>query len=195
MLKSKEQESIESQYQDNVTTNMRNVIKEKEDKKPVNTKQISYVAVAVMSIMLLFAAGILYRSIDRIKSLEKTLDSVEGYINNNIAQPVMADKSTVFEDGTASKKVMGQTKRRKMFYWKIVPHQIKAVKQKTVVKPVRQEVQIVQRARSQPVQESLQVKVHLHQLNLQKIIKILPKKKIIIQKKQLSIKVNMKVIL
>ncbi len=103
MLKSKEPESIEAQYQDNVTANMRNVIKEKEDKKPVDTKKISYAAVAVMSIMLLFAAGILYRSIDRIKSLEKTLNSVEGYINNNIAQPVMADKSTVFEDGTASK--------------------------------------------------------------------------------------------
>ena len=113
MLKSKEPESIEAQYQDNVTTNMRNVIKEKEDKKPVDTRKVSYAAVAVMSIMLLFAAGILYRSIDRIKSLEKTLDSVEGYINNNIAQPVMADKSTVFEDGTSSKKSNGTNKKKK----------------------------------------------------------------------------------
>lgn len=112
MLKSKEPESIEAQYQDNVTTNMRNVLKEKDDKKPVDTKKISYTAVAVMSIMLLFAAGILYRSLDRIKSLEKTLDSVEGYINNNIAQPVMADKSTVFEDGT-SKKSKGTDKNKK----------------------------------------------------------------------------------
>lgn len=148
MLKSKEPESIEAQYQDNVTANMRNVIKEKEDKKPVDTKKISYAAVAVMSIMLLFAAGILYRSIDRIKSLEKTLNSVEGYINNNIAQPVMADKSTVFEDGTAS-KTRRQIKRIKMFYWKTVQNRIKAAK------PVHQKIQIVQRARNQQVQASL----------------------------------------
>lgn len=113
MLKSKEPESIEAQYQDNVTTNMRNVIKEKEDKKPVDTRKVSYAAIAVMSIMLLFAAGILYRSIDRIKSLEKTLDSVEGYINNNIAQPVMADKSTVFEDVTSSQKSNSTNKKKK----------------------------------------------------------------------------------
>lgn len=95
MLKGKNKNSIESSYQDNVTENMRSVIREKEEKKIVQTKHIGYIIAAAMLVMFVAGAGLLYRSMDKIRTLEATVAMVEGYMDNALARAVMTGESSI----------------------------------------------------------------------------------------------------
>lgn len=110
MLKGKNKNSIESSYQDNVTENMRSVIREKEDKKVIETKHINYIMAATMFIMLIIGAGLLYRSMDKIRTLETAVSMVEGYMGNVDAQAVMTGESSIQKDGNAKKGKKKNTK-------------------------------------------------------------------------------------
>lgn len=108
MLKGKGKRSIEAAYKDDVTENMRTVIKEKEDVKVIKTKHIGYATIAAMFIMLIAVGGMLHKSLDKIKYLEETVAAVEGFIDNNMVQAVMTDGSSIKEEnGKTSKKQKG----------------------------------------------------------------------------------------
>jgi len=111
MLKGKGKRSNESAYKDNVTENMRNVIREKEDTRVVQTKHLGYAAVAVMFIMLLVAANLLYRSMDKIKSLEASVAAVEGYMDGDMAKAVMTDGVAIQEEDGEDKSGTGSTQK------------------------------------------------------------------------------------
>lgn len=100
MLKGKGKKSIESAYKDNVTENMRTVIKEKEDVKIIKTKHLGYAAIATMFVMIIAVGSLLYKSMDKIQYLEKAITAVESYIGSSMVQPVMTDGSTVKEENT-----------------------------------------------------------------------------------------------
>ncbi len=104
MLKGKNKNSIESSYQDNVTENMRSVIKEKEDKNVIQTKHIGYIVAAAMAVVMIVGASFLYRSMDKIKSLEASVATVEGYMDNTMAKTVMTGESSVQRDNGTEKK-------------------------------------------------------------------------------------------
>lgn len=104
MLKGKGKRSIEATYKDDVTENMRTVIKEKEDVKVIKTKHIGYATIAAMFIMLIAVGGMLHRSMDKIKYLEETVAAVEGYIGSNMVQAVMTDGSSIKEESSKTGK-------------------------------------------------------------------------------------------
>ncbi|MCI9079034.1 MAG: LysM peptidoglycan-binding domain-containing protein [Lachnospiraceae bacterium] len=113
MLRGKGKRSIEAAYKDDVTENMRTVIKEKEDVKVIKTKHIGYATIAAMFIMLVAVGGLLHKSMDKIKYLEETVAAVEGYIGSNMVQAVMTDGSSIKEEGggkAKNKKAGGQDK-------------------------------------------------------------------------------------
>ena len=104
MLKGKGKKSIEATYKDDVTENMRTVIKEKEDVKVIKTKHIGYATIAAMFIMLIAVGWLLQKSLDKIKYLEETVAAVESYIGSNMVQAVMTDGSSIKEqDGKKAK--------------------------------------------------------------------------------------------
>lgn len=107
MLKNKDGESIESAYKDNVTGNMRQVIKEKEYNKIIQVKHSSYVVAAVLAVIFFIGAGMLYSSMGKIKSLEAALAQVEDIIDSNMVKAVMTDGSLVQDDGTVKDKKNG----------------------------------------------------------------------------------------
>lgn len=91
MLSGQKTKSFEASYKDSVTANMRHVIEEKEEKRSIKTRQFTYgVCVAVFAVLLI-GANMLYKSMDKIKSLEEALDSVQSYINSDKAAAVMSD--------------------------------------------------------------------------------------------------------
>ncbi len=110
MLRGKGKKSIEAAYKDDVTENMRTVIKEKEDVKVIKTKHIGYATIAAMFVMLIAVAGLLHKSLDKIKYLEETVAAVEGYIGGDMVQAVMTDGSSIKEEGgkTAKNKKNGR---------------------------------------------------------------------------------------
>ena len=113
MLRGKGRKSIEAAYKDDVTENMRTVIKEKDDVKVIKTKHIGYATVAAMFIMLIAVGGLLHKSLDKIKYLEETVASVESYIGSNMVQAVMTDGSSIQEESgknTKKQKTTGTDK-------------------------------------------------------------------------------------
>lgn len=113
MLRGKGRKSIEAAYKDDVTENMRTVIKEKDDVKVIKTKHIGYATVAAMFIMLIAVGWLLQKSLDKIKYLEETVAAVEGYIGSNMVQAVMTDGSSIQEEGgkkAGNKKTAGTNK-------------------------------------------------------------------------------------
>jgi len=61
-----------------------------------------------MFVMLIAVAGLLHKSLDKIKYLEETVAAVEGYIGGDMVQAVMTDGSSIKEEGgkTAKNKKM-----------------------------------------------------------------------------------------
>lgn len=98
MLKGKGKKSIESAYKDNVTENMRTVIKEKEDTRVIKTKHLGYATIATMFVMIIAVGSLVYKSLDKIQYLEEAITAVESYIGSNMVQPVMTDGSIVKEE-------------------------------------------------------------------------------------------------
>lgn len=109
MLRGKGRKSIEATYKDDVTENMRTVIKEKDDVKVIKTKHIGYATVAAMFIMLIAVGGILHKSLDKIKYLEETVAAVESYIGSNMVQAVMTDGSSIKEENSKTGKKQKDT--------------------------------------------------------------------------------------
>ena len=110
MLKGKGKKSIESAYKDNVTENMRTVIKEKEDTRAIKTKHLGYAAITAMFVMIIAVGSLLYKSMDKIQYLEEAMAAVESYIGSSMVQPVMTDGSTVKEENTGK---AGKTNKKK----------------------------------------------------------------------------------
>ncbi len=105
MLKGQPKESFESSYKDDVTVNVRQIIRRKGIKRNIQTKHIAYAVGAVMAIMILIGANLLIESMDKIKSLEKSLSNVEGYIEGKKAETVMSNNTTeLLEEPKATKR-------------------------------------------------------------------------------------------
>ena len=105
MLKGQPKESFESSYKDDVTANVRQLIKSKGVKRNIQTKHIAYAIGAAMAIMLLIGVNLLMESMDKIKSLEESLNNVVGYIDSRQAETVMSDNAKEFlEEPEATKR-------------------------------------------------------------------------------------------
>ncbi len=115
MLKGKNKDSIESSYHDNVTENMRSVIKEKEDKHIIQTKHIGYIAAATMLVIIITGANLLYRSMNKIRNLEAAVATVEGYMDSTMVRAVMTGESSIQKDdeSTVKNNKTGKTEKTK----------------------------------------------------------------------------------
>lgn len=136
MLKRKGKKSMEAAYKDNVTENMRTVIKEKEDIKIIKPKHISYAAAATMFIMIIVIGSLLYKSMDKIKYLEETIAAVETYMGTSMVQPVMTDKSSIQEENDKTgKNKTKKTSNKQDENGKTAPEGNEAVKDNTTLQP------------------------------------------------------------
>lgn len=79
MLDSNETESIDADYEDTVTSSMRQVIEEKEEKKR-NMQLLAYCGAVAAGIALLFGIHTMLDSTARIQKMEQTVDSLTEYV-------------------------------------------------------------------------------------------------------------------
>ncbi len=91
MLKTNENKSEEALYQDKVTKNMRHVIVEKEEKKRIHTKYAAYGAGVAILMIMLIGGNMLVDSVDKLQKMEKSLNSVQGYIKSQEVEQVLSN--------------------------------------------------------------------------------------------------------
>ena len=81
MLDKQKPISIDADYQDKVTSSMRHVIEEKEEERQKKWQMIGYGAAVAAGIAILFGVHMMMDSTARIKSMEKTVDTLSEYVN------------------------------------------------------------------------------------------------------------------
>lgn len=86
MLGDKPQKSFEAEYQDSVTSNVREVIHRKEETEETK-KFAGYAIAAAMILLAVFGANLLMQSTKKIDSLEKTLETLSNAAVSTTAVP------------------------------------------------------------------------------------------------------------
>lgn len=82
MLRVQEPTSMESEYEDQVTESIRTVIHEKKSKH-MQAQYLLYGTSCALFIVLLLGGNLLLRSLAKINSLEKTIETLSAYVTEN----------------------------------------------------------------------------------------------------------------
>lgn len=82
MLRVQEPVSMESEYEDQVTESIRTVIHEKKNRH-MQAQYLLYGTSCALFIILLLGGNLLFRSLAKIDSLEKTIETLSAYVTEN----------------------------------------------------------------------------------------------------------------